>query len=68
VQRHWLSSNICGMLFLEMPFEHTTHSFEPLQHWNISFLQGFDIWEQPKVILMKVWRTMKMIMLQNYSF
>lgn len=39
------------MLFVEMPFEFTAHSFVPPQHWNISFLQGFDIWEQPEVTL-----------------
>lgn len=39
------------MLSVEMPFELTAHSFGPPQHWNISFLQRFDIWEQPEVIL-----------------
>lgn len=36
---------------MEMPFEFTAHSFGSPQHWNISFLQGFDIWEQPEVTL-----------------
>lgn len=36
---------------MEMPFELTAHSFGPPQHWNILFLQRFDIWEQPQVIL-----------------
>lgn len=39
------------MPFVEMPFEFTAHSFGSPQHWNISFLQGFDIWEQPEVTL-----------------
>lgn len=36
---------------LEMPFELMAHSFGPPRHWNISFLQIFDIWEQPEIIL-----------------
>lgn len=50
-QGPWLSSNIFGMLSVEMPFALTAHSFGPPQQWNISFLQRFDISEQPEVIL-----------------
>lgn len=67
VQGPWLASNIFGMLSVEMPFEHTVHSFEPLQCGNISFLQGFDIWGQPEVFWMQVQRTRKTIVPRNCS-
>lgn len=33
---------------VKMPFEYTAHSFEPLLHWNILFLQGLILGNSQK--------------------